>query len=321
MKDSKNLHAIGDQFKSSVFGFWHEGALGDFVLFSPLLDALHEVYPSVSFTLWSRPAYRDIFNGKPYPVSVESSDNPFWRALFMDWEWRTVPVPESVAQCVVFFWVGQKQALSVVERLRIRLSRPVYWIQSFPNEGVEEPVGRFLFKQMKKLGFALSERSPSITASPMARSAVRAWLREQEIPEGQYTVVHLGSGGLRKVWPMQRWEKLFKETKGWFDMPVVLLMGPADEVLAPYATRFSREWKWPVYWSSDTNALLGILSMAGFYVGCDSGVSHVAAALGVPSVVIFGPTNPVVWAPRGDHVCIYRDSWDVHDVLGECAQS
>lgn len=322
MKDSEDIHVIGDRLREfSVFGFWHQGALGDFVVFSPLLDALHEAYPKASFTLWSRPAYKDLFYGKPYPVSLESSDNPFWRALFTDSEWRTVPVPESVARCQTFFWVGQKQAQRVVERLRIRMSRPVYWIQSFPDEGIEEPVGRFLFKQMKNLGFVLSERDPSIMASPAAQSAVHTWLREHEIPVGRYTIIHLGSGGLRKVWPMARWEKLFRETKGWFGVPIVLLLGPADAVFAPYATRFSREWKWPVYRSSDMNSLIGILGGAASYVGCDSGVSHVAAALGVPILVIFGPTNPVVWAPRGGRVNVYRDSWDVHEVLEECAQS
>jgi ADP-heptose:LPS heptosyltransferase len=40
------------------------------------------------------------------------------------------------------------------------------------------------------------------------------------------------------------------------------------------------------------------------YVGNDSGVSHLAAALGVPTIAVFGPTDPTVWAPLGPKVAV-----------------
>jgi heptosyltransferase-2 len=48
--------------------------------------------------------------------------------------------------------------------------------------------------------------------------------------------------------------------------------------------------------------LAGVLSHCRLYVGNDSGISHLAAAMGVPSVVLFGPTSPVHWAPLGARV-------------------
>ena len=44
------------------------------------------------------------------------------------------------------------------------------------------------------------------------------------------------------------------------------------------------------------------LQTARLYIGNDSGITHLAAAVGVPVVAIFGPTDPAVWAPRGDRV-------------------
>ena len=45
-----------------------------------------------------------------------------------------------------------------------------------------------------------------------------------------------------------------------------------------------------------------ILARCRAFVGNDSGVSHLAAALGVPTVALFGPTRPEHWAPRGERV-------------------
>jgi ADP-heptose:LPS heptosyltransferase len=50
--------------------------------------------------------------------------------------------------------------------------------------------------------------------------------------------------------------------------------------------------------------LAGVLAGGRLCVGNDSGVSHLAAALGTPTVAVFGATDPAVWAPRGERVTI-----------------
>lgn len=296
-------------------GFWHQGALGDFVLFSPVLDALHELWPRTIFTLWTRPAYGDLLAGKPYTVTVYSADGPFWSGLFTEEAWQTEPVPEALSQGQAFFWVGQKCAKTAVERLQKRLPGKVFWIQSFPEDEVQEPVTRFLFKQLEVLGFPVAERKPKIFEDPSLRAQAAPWVASEGLPWGHYGVVHMGSGGLRKVWPVARWQSLFEATSGFFKRPMVMLSGPADEKIFPFVEEFSRVRGWRVIHTQEIKRLTAVLSGAAFYVGCDSGVSHVAAAMEVPSLVIFGPTNPVVWAPQGTHVRIYQDCWDPQDVL------
>ena len=52
--------------------------------------------------------------------------------------------------------------------------------------------------------------------------------------------------------------------------------------------------------------LAAILAQAGVYVGNDSGVTHLAAATGAPTLALFGPTDPAVWAPIGERVRVLR---------------
>jgi ADP-heptose:LPS heptosyltransferase len=58
------------------------------------------------------------------------------------------------------------------------------------------------------------------------------------------------------------------------------------------------------------------LASASVYIGNDSGVSHLAAAVGTPVVALFGPTDPAIWAPRGERVAIYSLDSSVEEVSG-----
>jgi ADP-heptose:LPS heptosyltransferase len=57
----------------------------------------------------------------------------------------------------------------------------------------------------------------------------------------------------------------------------------------------------------DLPLLAAILSQCNLFIGNDSGITHLAAALGVPTVALFGPTDPYFWGPRGKTVFIARE--------------
>ncbi|HVU32143.1 MAG TPA: glycosyltransferase family 9 protein, partial [Opitutaceae bacterium] len=72
-------------------------------------------------------------------------------------------------------------------------------------------------------------------------------------------------------------------------------------------------------------ALMSELRPCGMFVGHDSGVSHLAAALGVPAVLLFGPTSSAIWAPPARHVRVLQfsttlESIHVNDVIGAVSQ-
>ena len=86
------------------------------------------------------------------------------------------------------------------------------------------------------------------------------------------------------------------------------IVGPAEEDLVaglqlPYRT---------VHALSDLLDLMRLLSSAGGYIGNDSGPSHLAAFLGLPAIVIFGPADPKRWAPVGRNVEMVRPKMACH---------
>ncbi len=103
------------------------------------------------------------------------------------------------------------------------------------------------------------------------------------------TVIHPFSGSASKNWPLPSFQHLAEHLEG----EVEWLAGPEEEL--PEAHRFH-----------NLRSLAEWLGGARLYVGNDSGITHLAAAAGVPTVALFGPTSRNVWSPRGDHVTIVQ---------------
>jgi len=107
--------------------------------------------------------------------------------------------------------------------------------------------------------------------------------------DGGFAVIHPFSGSPKKCWPLARYRELAKRLES--HMPVRWCVGP-EETLAE-AVRID-----------DLYELAGWLATARVYIGNDSGITHLAAAVGTPVIALFGPTDPRIWAPRGRDVCV-----------------
>jgi heptosyltransferase-3 len=105
-----------------------------------------------------------------------------------------------------------------------------------------------------------------------------------------------GSGSARKNWPLERFAALADRlaVRG---AAVAWIAGPAEQ-----GAWMPREW--PAWRELPLPVLASRLARCSLYVGNDSGVSHLAAAAGCASIVLFGTTDPAAWAPRGARVSI-----------------
>jgi ADP-heptose:LPS heptosyltransferase len=83
----------------------------------------------------------------------------------------------------------------------------------------------------------------------------------------------------------------------------MLVGGPADNEQLAEVEGFCSGGP-PVFQDLDLLSLGGLLAQADLFIGHDSGVTHLAAALHVPTIAIFGPTDCNRWAPTGSHVTV-----------------
>jgi len=111
-----------------------------------------------------------------------------------------------------------------------------------------------------------------------------------EVARRNAIVIHPFSGSARKNWPLAR----FRELAAALPWPVEWTAGPEEPL--EEATRFD-----------DLYDLARWLAGARGYIGNDSGISHLAAAVGVPVVALFRHDNAAVWSPRPSHVRLVND--------------
>jgi ADP-heptose:LPS heptosyltransferase len=86
-----------------------------------------------------------------------------------------------------------------------------------------------------------------------------------------------------------------------------LLEGPADNEIANYLrARLEPFTPLCIVKNWRLGKLAALMTKSSLYLGNDSGISHLAAACGTPTVALFGPTDPHIWAPLGPRVKIIR---------------
>ena len=92
----------------------------------------------------------------------------------------------------------------------------------------------------------------------------------------------------RKTWPAERFVEVAERLQS-AGLEPMILAGPADD-----ASAFAQ---FQVFRNAPLADVKNLMSGASLFIGNDSGPAHIAAAFGVPVVVLFGPSNPVTWAP------------------------
>jgi heptosyltransferase III len=139
---------------------------------------------------------------------------------------------------------------------------------------------------------------PPLRPTPAEAHAAEAWI--SRLPTG-FVAIHPGSGSSLKNWPVQRFAAVADALRSGRDW--LLVEGPADTALCESL----RELSGSLTIAVDSPRVLGaVLAQAGLYLGNDSGVSHLAAAWEAPTLALFGPTDPALWAPVGPRVKALR---------------
>ena len=127
-------------------------------------------------------------------------------------------------------------------------------------------------------------------------------------PEKPRAVLHPGAGAPEKCWPIGHFEALADNLRS-AGLDVLFVLGPVETDRWPAERIAALQAAGVVLAGPPLGLLAGILAGAALFVGNDSGPAHLAAAVGAPTVALFGPTRPAGFAPLGPRVaCVTSDT-------------
>ena len=289
---------------------YHAGALGDFLTALPALAAWRRQRAGGGpVVLLGRPAHAALAVG----VIDESWDagSARFASLFAG---RPSPGVRALLADIGSALVFAPDGAGIVRGLESAGVRGIARHDPFPKERVH--VVDYHLSLFPDLALEPEERVPRVKAGAGAAATIRGAAAARPI------VIHPGSGSRSKNWPIGRFVEAAKCLEG--ESPIAWVIGPTE---AESGTAAAIEGAIPgarVWANLPLTELADRLCGARLFVGNDSGVAHLAAAAGCPVVVLFGASDPVVWAPRGRSVTVVGDgacgmeAIGVEEVLAAC---
>jgi ADP-heptose:LPS heptosyltransferase len=145
-----------------------------------------------------------------------------------------------------------------------------------------------------------------------AGPTAEAWLASAGLKPRGFAVLHPGVSGFGdfKKWPADRWADLARALRDRRALPVLLTAGPGEEALADAVAGLSSGAARRGPATRSLAELGALLARAAVVVGSDTGPVHLAASLGVPTVALFGPKDPAVYAPTGPRArVVWKRIW------------
>jgi heptosyltransferase-3 len=153
----------------------------------------------------------------------------------------------------------------------------------------------------------LSPSEPLVKPTKSDKQAGKKILQQAGIDtDSALIVLSPGSGGADKCWHLDNFLSLAEQLKSTGREPLVLL-GPAE--IERFIPRRLIDISRTAAFLADLSLteVLQVLSVADAYVGNDSGITHLAAAIGIDTLALFGPTDPAAYRPLGPNVSVFED--------------
>ncbi|MBZ5633976.1 MAG: glycosyltransferase family 9 protein [Acidobacteriia bacterium] len=250
-------------------------SLGDCVLTTPALALLKSHRPDVRIGVVVEDRFRAVFEGSSL---VDEILPPVARTIA---QWRS--------KMALNFHGGSRSLwLTAASGAEIRAGFAHHTYSFLYNAKI--PRAQEILGEERRVHTAEHIASAMFWMGVPRTEIPRAQLHAGPTPlAGAYAVFHPFASTPEKTWPAERFLAVAEHLRDKAGLEPVFLAGPADDPDAFAKFRVIR--------NAPLTQVKSVVAGAQLFVGNDSGPAHIAAAFGVPSVVLFGPSDPVTWAP------------------------
>jgi heptosyltransferase III len=272
------------------------GAIGDFVLTLPAIKLLRDRFPRAHLEILGSKHIAALAEKRFYADAVRSIESASLAKFFTKDSQPPSELRNYFANFdLILSYLYDPDKIFEANVKKVSAATFIAGPSKLDNS---EHAARQLARPLQTLGLSLTHPAARLFPSDLDRNAVRPLRREKAI------ALHPGSGSETKNWPVERWVRLGDAllAKG---HSLSIIVGEAD---TKRTSRFKSAWKGKPVWFIEN---LPLPQLAAFlenstFVGHDSGISHIAAAAAARCLVLFGWTDPAIWAPANENVTVLR---------------
>ncbi len=296
------------------------GAIGDCILTLPLAKFMKEAMQLGGVDVVGHTEYIGVLPGRTCIDGIRSMDSADLHRLFV--EPKTFDLADRDPLINAFddyAWIvtflGEPNSnfeQNLIFTANCSHSAEVITLSLKPPKDFCQHLTKFYTQQLiSQGGLSLEDRNiPSddilIKATKADRDGGKELLKEIDFDfSKKLIVIHPGSGGLNKCWHLDNFLAV-AENVSLGGIEVVFLLGPAELHRFPRTKIKDINKVAKCLTDLSLTQVLGLLSCADGFIGNDSGITHLAAALGIRTLAVFGPTDPAIYRPIGPAVTVFE---------------
>ncbi len=288
-------------------------ALGDIILALPALSAMKRSFPGAKISWLVRPEFAPLITGHPYISDIIL----FNRKRLSKW-WCSPDSFQSlrllVSQLKVgkfdlvfdfqglfrtgfFSWVtGSKRRFGMAGARELA---HLFYTDKISQDASSIHLVDYYFKMVEAAGAKRGEVEFKLPEDAGAAEKIDKLLKSQGV-NAKYAVIVPGAAQVNKQWPIERFAELAGKISERFGLSIVATGSQGErEYIETLGKRVIN-----LAGKTSVRELIPLMKMASLVVSNDTGPGHIAAALGVPIVMIFGPTNPARVCPYKRPQCV-----------------
>lgn len=275
------------------------GAIGDFVLTLPAIKLLRDRFPRAHIEIIGSTSITALAENRFYADAIRSIESGKFATLFA----KDVTLPVE--------WTGYFGSFDLIVSYlfdpdgifqnNLRRCGTKMFISGPPKLSGHEHAALQLARPLEQIGLHLRDPAARIFPSEGDRAFAQEFLGSAS---KHVVTLHPGSGSETKNWPIEKWKELGEHLFS-TDRTVLAVSGEADEERRRF---LETAWKSkPIRFAKHLPLPhLAALLEPSVFIGHDSGISHIAAAVDAPCTLLFGPTDPKIWSPANENVRVLR---------------
>ena len=288
------------------------GAIGDFIMTLPAVGALRERWPDGHIEILGYPHITELARGRYYADATRSIDAKPMAGFFIPNSELDPGLKEYFGGFdLVISYLFDPDSLFANNVRRCGVKQV---IEASPRPK-DTHAAKHYCRPLESLAIYVDEPRPRIHPSDSDREGASRFLKM--VGREPIVAIHPGSGSEKKNWPVENFAAVARWVADEMAAQLLIVEGEADEhVVGRFAKLLEPR---PITVASRLKLveLAAVLERCALFLGNDSGVTHLAAAVGIPVVAVFGSVSPPIWEPCGERVRVVRfcDN-DVAGVLG-----